>query len=119
MKRLVMCVVCGLAATSLAQPKPKYPATRTVDTSDTYFGKAYKDPFRWLEQLKDKDVAAWFKGNADLTDATLAKIRGREALAKEWTDLDKLDPAKYSGIQYENGRAFYKKTLGGENVGRL
>jgi prolyl oligopeptidase len=33
--------------------------------------------------------------------------------------LDKLKPAIYTSIDYENGRAFYKKTLGGENVGKL
>ena len=32
--------------------------------------------------------------------------------------LDKLKPASYSAISYENGRVFYKKTLGGENVGK-
>lgn len=33
--------------------------------------------------------------------------------------LDKLKPATYSAITYEHGRVFYKKTLGGENVGKL
>jgi prolyl oligopeptidase len=117
MKRLVVCVVCGLVAPALAQPK--YPATKTVDAADTYFGKTYKDPYRWLEQLKDKDVVAWFKQNADLTDTTLATIPGRDVLVKEWTELDKLKPATYSGFAVEGGRVFYKKTLGGENVGKL
>jgi prolyl oligopeptidase len=97
----------------------QYPPTRTVDATDTYFGKTYKDPYRWLEDLKDKDVEAWFKAQADLTDGILAKIPARDALANEWMELDKLRPASYSQIVYENGRVFYKKTLGGENVGRL
>jgi prolyl oligopeptidase len=100
-------------------PAVIYPATRTVDTSDTYFGTTYKDPYRWLENLKDPEVAAWFKAQAVLTDAQLAKIPGRDALAEEWMALDKLKPAAYQSIDYENGRIFYKKTLGGENVGRL
>lgn len=96
-----------------------YPATRTVDASDTYFGKTYRDPYRWLENLKDRDVEAWFKAQAAVTDDLLAKIPGRDALAQEWLELDKLQPARYSRIQYEHGRVFYKKTLGGENVGKL
>src|SRR6266567_1394236 len=56
---------------------------------------------------------------ADLTDGLLAKIPGRDALADEWMALDKLKPASYDSITYENGRVFYKKTLGGENVGKL
>jgi prolyl oligopeptidase len=106
-----------LGAPCLAQWQ--YPPTRTVDASDTYFGKTYKDPYRWLEDLKSTEVDAWFKAQADLTDGILAKIPARDALANEWMELDKLKPATYSSIVYENGRVFYKKTLGGENVGRL
>jgi prolyl oligopeptidase len=97
----------------------RYPPTRTVDAADTYFGKTYKDPFRWLENLKDPEVEAWFKAQATVTDDLLAKIPGRDALASEWMELDKLRPARYSSIRYEHGRVFYKKTLGGENVGKL
>ena len=101
-------------------PAPwSYPPTKTSDATDTYFGKTYKDPYRWIENLKDKDVEAWFKSQADLTDGLLAKIPARDALANEWMTLDKLKPASYSQITYEHGRVFYKKTLGGENVGKL
>ena len=96
-----------------------YPPTKTVDVSDTYFGKTYYDPYRWLEDLKDTNVITWFKEQARLTDDVLAKIPGRDALVQEWMALDKLKPATYSGITYEHGRVFYKKTLGGENVGKL
>src|SRR5664279_966028 len=96
----------------------QYPPTRTVDAADTYFGKTYKDLYRWLEDLKNKEAEAWLKAEADLTDGVLAKIPATDALAKEWMELDKLKPASYSSITYENGRVFYKKTLGGENVGK-
>ena len=96
-----------------------YPPTKTGDATDTLFGKTYKDPYRWIENLKDKDVEAWFKAQADLTDGLLAKIPARDVLANEWMALDKLKSANYSQITYEQGRVFYKKTLGGENVGKL
>jgi prolyl oligopeptidase len=112
-------VIAGVLVSTSVLAEPKYPATKTVDASETYFGKVYKDPYRWLEKLQDKDVTAWFKANAELTDDLLAKLPGRDTLVKEWTELDKLDPAKYGAIAVENGRVFYKKTLGGENVGRL
>lgn len=96
-----------------------YPQTKRVDASDTYFGQKYTDPYRWLENLKDKEVEAWFKAQADLTDRLLEKIPGGEALAQEWMALDKLRPASYSSFSYQHGRVFYKKTLGGENVGKL
>jgi prolyl oligopeptidase len=96
-----------------------YPPTNTVEACDIYFGKSYKDPYRWLENMKDRDVEAWFKAQAELTDGLLAKIPGRDALAEEWMALDKLKPADYNAITYKHGRVFYKKTLGGENVGKL
>ncbi|HKV98896.1 MAG TPA: prolyl oligopeptidase family serine peptidase [Vicinamibacterales bacterium] len=111
--------VLALALTSAALAQLPYPPTRTVDAADTYFGTTYKDPYRWLEDLKDPAVGAWFKSQAELTDGLLAKIPARDALAAEWTRLDKLRPAQYSAFAYERGRLFYKKTLGSENVGKL
>jgi prolyl oligopeptidase len=119
MKRFALLVTAVSIAVSPVAAEWKYPATRTVDAADTYFGVTYKDPYRWLENLKDPEVESWFKAQATLTDGLLAKIPARDALAKEWMDLDKLKPATYSGITYEHGRLFYKKTRGGENVGKL
>ena len=109
--------VLAIASPSFAQVE--YPPTKTVDASDTYFGVTYKDPYRWLEDLKDQAVQGWFKSQATVTDDLLARIPARDALADEWLKLDRLQPAKYNAITFENGRVFYKKTLGGENVGKL
>ena len=119
MKKLIFLILPVLTFVLPCGAQWSYPETKTVDSEDTYFGKTYKDPYRWLENLKDKEVETWFKSQAELTDALLAKIPGRDALVDEWTALDKLNPASYSAISYENGRVFYKKTLGGENVGKL
>ena len=118
MKYFIFSVLCLLAAMP-GHAQWNYPPTKTVDASDTYFGKTYNDPYRWLEDLKDPTVTNWFKAQADLTDGLLAKIPGRDALMQEWMKLDKLKPATYSSITCEHGRVFYKKTLGGENVGKL
>jgi prolyl oligopeptidase len=96
-----------------------YPPTRTIDASDTYWGKTYKDPYRWLEDIKTKEVEDWFKAQADLAKGLLDRIPARDSVVKEWVALDKLKPASYSDIIYENGRVFYRKTRGGENVGKL
>jgi prolyl oligopeptidase len=118
--KLYAALLCLLLANPVwAQEKWAYPPTRTVDASDTYFGQVYKDPYRWLENLKDPEVEAWFRAEGSMTDALLDKIPARDKLADEWMKLDKLQPAKYSAIRFENGRVFYKKTLGGENVGKL
>ena len=118
MKKILILVLPILTALSSAA-QWGYPPTKTVDVTDTYFGKTYSDPYRWLEDLKDTNVITWFKAQAVLTDDLLAKIPGRDALVQEWLALDKLRPMAYADITYENGRVFYKKTLGGENVGKL
>ena len=118
MKRLA-CFAFSLVVSLPCLAQWSYPPAKTVDAADTYFGKTYKDPYRWLEDLKNKEVEAWFKAQADLTDGLLAKIPAADALAKEWMELDKLNPARFTAISFENERVFYKKTLGGENVGKL
>src|ERR1041384_8195957 len=107
----------GLTFYSAAQLA--YPPTRTVDSTDTYWGMKIHDPYRWLENIKDKEVEDWFKAQADFSNALLNKIPARDALVKEWIELDKLKPATYASIVSEGGRLFYKKTKGGENVGKL
>ncbi|MEP6584180.1 MAG: prolyl oligopeptidase family serine peptidase [Ginsengibacter sp.] len=97
----------------------KYPATKTLDSSDTYFGVTYQDPYRWLENFKDTAVASWFKQQAQLSNSILNKISGRDELIAEWKMLDKLQPPQISSRNYENGKIFYRKTMPGENVSKL
>jgi prolyl oligopeptidase len=97
----------------------RYPQASRLDLTEDIGGHQVSDPYRWLEDLKDKEVDGWFKAQAEMTDSLLAKIPGRDALAQEWMALDKHQPATYTDIRYERGRVFYKKTLGGENVGKL
>src|SRR5215470_9057105 len=97
--RTVAVIALLALATPLADQLP-YPPSKTVDAADTYFGTTYKDPYRWLEDLKNKDVADWFKAQATLTDSVLSKIPARDALAEEWLKLDSLRPAHYDSITF-------------------
>src|ERR1051325_9955452 len=78
-----------------------YPPTKTVDSSDTYWGMTSKDPYRWIENMKDKEVVDWFQAQADLSNNMLNKIVGRDRLVKEWMGLDKRKPANYSSTAHE------------------
>jgi prolyl oligopeptidase len=121
-QRLSLALLCLLTLGACASPSHAqlaYPATRKVDVTDTYFGRTYSDPYRWLEDLKSPEVAGWFKAQASMTDGLLDRIPGRDALAKEWAEMDKMQAARYASIDFEGGRYFYKKTLGGEKVGKL
>jgi prolyl oligopeptidase len=96
-----------------------YPPTKTVDSSDTYFGVTYRDPYRWLEYMKEPQVETWFKQQAAYTDSILKNLNARDELIAEWKQVDKQFPIFYSNLAYENGRLFYRKTITGESFAKL
>nr|WP_293836739.1 prolyl oligopeptidase family serine peptidase [uncultured Arsenicibacter sp.] len=67
---------------AMAQPYT-YPVTRTVDSTDSYFGRTYKDPYRWLENLGDNHVIEWFKSQNRLADSLLTNISGAGPFIEE------------------------------------
>ncbi len=102
-----------------AQQAWNYPKSKTVDSSDTYFGVNYKDPYRWLENLKDTNVILWLKNQSDFSNDILNKISGRDELIAEWKMLDSLQPPFISKRSIKNGRVFYTKTMPGESVAKV
>src|SRR5450755_1253809 len=112
-------VVFILIFSNTCNAQYRYPATKTVDSSDTYFGVTYKDPYRWLEHMKDTEVVTWFKDQADLSNSILNKISGRDELIAEWKMLDSMQPPFISAEDYENSRIFYRKLTPGDNVSKL
>ena len=107
MKKLILLFIFLASSLNLFS-QWNYPPTKTVDASDTYFGKTYKDPYRWLENVKDSKVSEWYKKQSDFSNSILNNISGRDELIAEWKMLDKLQPPQISGRDYENGRIFYK-----------
>ena len=97
----------------------QYPPTKTGNTTDTYWGVTYKDPYRWLEDLKDPNAVSWFKAQADLTNTTLNTLNGRDELIAEWRKLDKNQPPVIYYPIKEGGRIFYQKRMPGEKVSKV
>ena len=71
-----------------AASKITYPTTKKVDTTDVYFGKEIKDPYRWLEDDRSEETKAWVKEENKVTFAYLNQIPYKdsikERLAKLW-----------------------------------
>ena len=57
-----------------------YPETKKVDSATTYFGTEIKDPYRWLEDDKSAETAAWVKAENEVTFNYLEQIPFRKAL---------------------------------------
>ncbi|QQX77734.1 MULTISPECIES: prolyl oligopeptidase family serine peptidase [Aequorivita] len=64
-----------------------YPQTKKVDTVDTYFGVEVNDPYRWLEDDRSEETAAWVKAENEVTYGYLEKIPFREELKQRLSDL--------------------------------
>ena len=96
-----------------------YPETRKVDSTQTYFGVTLKDPYQWLEDLKNTEVQNWFKAQSEFTDNALSKIPGQDILFNEMTQLDNVKNVKYSSIQEVKGKYFFEKRLPGEEENKL
>ena len=88
--------------------------------TDEYFGVKVSDPYRYMEDLSNPEVVAWFKGQNDYTRAVLARISGREALLAQIKALDESAPARVTDIRrMPNDRYFYQKRLASEDVAKL
>ena len=106
----------GLADSAPATPPPA--PVRPV--TDEYFGVKVTDPYRYMENLKDPEVAAWFKAQSDYTRSVLDHIPGRAALLARIKTLDESAPARVTDLRrLPGGRYFYQKRLASEDLAKL
>jgi prolyl oligopeptidase len=114
--RLLLAVLVA-GASAVAADLPKAPV-RNVD--DTYFGATVHDPYRYFENTKDPEVAAWMKAQSDHAHAVLRSIGGRDALLKKIETLDGAVSARVANVQRTAGdRWFYEKRGAKDNQFKL
>jgi len=64
-----------------SSPAPiKYPETKKDDVVEDYFGTKVPDPYRWLEDDRSPEVAAWVEAQNKVTYAYLDQIPYRAAI---------------------------------------
>ncbi|MBB1148561.1 MULTISPECIES: prolyl oligopeptidase family serine peptidase [unclassified Myroides] len=61
----------------------QYPETKKGDVVDTYFEVEVADPYRWLEDDRSEETAAWVKAQNEVTYGYLAQIPFRDQLKKQ------------------------------------
>jgi len=119
MKRTIystlICLAYCLAQPSMvnAQQKVKYPKTKTVKQTDTYFGVQVADDYRWLENDTAQDVKDWVIAQNKVTQGYLGKINYREKIKARLTAL-----ANYPryGAPFRAGKYYmYSKNDGLQN----
>ena len=101
----------ALAATSAAaQQRLTYPTTRKADHVDTYHGVAVPDPYRWLEDDRSPETAAWVEAQNKVTFGYLEQIPYRAALHKRVKALN--DYEKYSAPSRKGPYSFFRRNAG-------
>jgi prolyl oligopeptidase len=96
------------------------PVAPVRPVTDEYFGTKLTDPYRYMENLKDPEVARWFKDQDDYARSVLGRIPGRSALLNRIKELDQAAPFRVGDVQrFEDGRYFYQKQLASEDVSKL
>ncbi|HTG37719.1 prolyl oligopeptidase family serine peptidase [Sphingomonas sp.] len=92
-----------------------YPATDTVDATETLHGEKVADPYRWLENdvRNDPRVAAWVAAQNQVTDRYLATLPGRDAFKARLTQL--FDYERFGVPEKKGGRYFYSRNSGLQN----
>src|SRR6202789_4050272 len=105
------------ARNAAADNAPVAPA-RAV--TDEYFGVKVADPYRWMENLQDAEVAAWFKAHRVSTQNVVEPIPGAAGTQGRVKVLSGAAPvAVFDLLRLPGGVYFYQKRLASEEVGKL
>ncbi|HSD14402.1 MAG TPA: hypothetical protein VLB74_07115, partial [Flavobacterium sp.] len=109
-------IICSLTMNAQA-PKPKgdikYPETKKVEHTDTYFGTKVSDPYRWLEDDRSAETGAWVKAQNNLTNHYLKRIPYRDAIM---TRMQKLWNYEKISAPFTEGKfTYYYKNNGLQN----
>ncbi|TLU90747.1 prolyl oligopeptidase family serine peptidase [Dyadobacter sediminis] len=90
-----------------------YPATRRIEHTDEYHGVKVPDPYRWLEDDRSDETAAWVKAQNEVTFGYLDKIAFKK---KIFTDLEKAyNYPKYSAPGKKGDYFYFYKNDGLQN----
>ena len=116
--RLASPVLLAIAsALAHAQTAPAAPPVK--DVTDTYFGTAVPDPYRYFEDLKDPAVATLMKAQSEYTSATLARLPLRDTLLKEITAYGDSGATRVSGLQVSGDALYFYKRRPEDNIPKL
>jgi len=104
--------LAALLASGTAIAAPGQPVADKKPVTETFFGTSVTDDYRWMEDSKTPEFQAFMKGQADYTNAALAKIPGRAALEKRIVALDNAS-VKVLGVNRVGDAYFYRKSAPG------
>jgi prolyl oligopeptidase len=99
---------------AIAQTKPHVAPVKNI--VDTHFGVEVHDPYRYMEDMKNPDVTAWMKAQADYTRGVLDRVPQRATLLAEVQKYGDAAAARTTGTQVNGDHIYYYKRLANENI---
>lgn len=117
MKKLVSSVFVASIIVSQAvnaqNSNIKYPVTKKKEVISNFFGENVTDPYRWLEDDRSAETAAWVKAQNKVTFAYLDKIPYRNQLKEQLQE--KWNYEKIGAPFVEGAYTYYYKNDGLQN----
>jgi len=116
MKNLILTIIAMTILISCNGPVKKkivYPETKKGEVVDSFFGIKVSDPYRWLEDDKSEQTAAWVKEQNKVTFGYLENIPFREELKSR---LEKMwNYEKFTAPHKEGGYTYFSRNDGLQN----
>ena len=106
--RIFAFILLPLSAAALAQV-PAAPVAPVREVTDAYFGTTVRDPYRYFENVKDPEAAAWIKGQGAHARAVLDAIPGRAELQKEIARYGDSSAARIGQVTQSGDHVYYQK----------
>jgi prolyl oligopeptidase len=126
-----LAAVCAAALMGCAQPEPipetpppapaapaGPPVAPVRAVEETHFGTTVSDPYRWMEATDAAEFQGWIKAQDEYTRMLLARLPGRDALAKRIESLSDSGTIVYK-VQQAGSRYFYLKQGPGDQDFKL
>ncbi|TMH09650.1 MAG: S9 family peptidase [Betaproteobacteria bacterium] len=107
-------------AAALAQSTAALPMAPVRNVQDSYFGTVVDDPYRYFENVKDPEVAAWMKAQADHAQRVLGALPERRAFYDRMVALEAASGERVNRVQRSaDGSLFYLHRGVGDNQFKL
>lgn len=108
------------SSAAAAAPSAALPVATIKPVTDTYWGVAITDPYRYFENIQDPEVAAWMKAHSDHARQVLDALPDHAHFARRLAELEGAAGERVMRAQRAgDGRLYYLQRGAGNNQFRL
>jgi prolyl oligopeptidase len=109
----LLVIVILISCTTSMKKKIEYPVTKKGDVVTTYFDTKVPDPYRWLEDDKSAETAAWVKEENKVTFGYLDQIPYRAGIKSRLEKMWNFE--KFTAPHKEGEYTYYSRNNGLQN----